>query len=138
MTHYSRDDFNDRCPSCGSEDVEKKKNIANAGFLDGAGYWLDYPFKPDYECNDCGATNDDGCFVATAVYGDQYAPQVNALRGFRDEVLKKNALGRALVDFYYSGAGKSTAYFIKKHMPSSIPVIRKGLDALVERYSKRS
>jgi len=44
-------------------------------------------------------------------------------------------LGRRFVDFYYSGAGKRTADFIKEHLPSAIPLIRKGLDALVDRYS---
>ena len=47
----------------------------------------------------------------------------------------KNAAGRTLVNFYYSGAGKRVADFIKNGVPSTIPLIRKGLDTLVERYS---
>ena len=75
------------------------------------------------------------CFVATAVYGDRNAPQVELLRGFRDNVLIRSSLGRSLVDFYYSGSGEKTANFIKEHLPSAIPVIRRGLDTLVKRYS---
>ena len=82
--------------------------------------------------------NDDDdydCFVATAVYGSRDAPQVRTLREFRDNVLMQSPTGRAFVDFYYSGAGKRTADFIREHLPSTIPAIRKGLDVLVERYS---
>ena len=76
----------------------------------------------------------DDCFVATAVYGNAHAPQVEALREFRDNVLMQNKMGRAFVNFYYSGAGEKTANFIKEHLPSAIPPIRKGLDTLVEKY----
>jgi hypothetical protein len=49
----------------------------------------------------------------------------------------RSAAGRALVDFYYSGAGRRTAGFVREHLPSAIPAIRKGLDALVEIYSAK-
>ena len=77
----------------------------------------------------------DGCFVATAVYGNSEVPQVQVLRNFRDTVLMEHPVGRKFVDFYYSGAGKRTADFISEHLPSAIPLIRRGLDVLVERYS---
>lgn len=75
------------------------------------------------------------CFVATAVYGDRLAPQVNILRDFRENVLMKNEFGRAFVNFYYSGAGKKAADSIKNLTPGIIPWMRKGLDFLVEKYS---
>lgn len=42
----------------------------------------------------------DGCFVATACYGTN-SYQVNALRGFRDQVLQKSEIGRAFIVWYY-------------------------------------
>jgi hypothetical protein len=82
-----------------------------------------------------GYTKTDDCFIATAVYGSKDAPQVQALRGFRDDVLAKSAAGRAFTNFYYSGAGEATANFIRTHLPSTIPVIRKGLDLIVAKCS---
>lgn len=79
----------------------------------------------------------DECFVATAVYGDVNSPQVQVLRDFRDQVLSRNPFGEAFVQFYYSGAGKRTADFIRQHLPSTIPAIRKGLDFVVESYRAR-
>lgn len=43
----------------------------------------------------------EGCYIATAVYGSYDAPEVRVLRWFRDEKLKKTALGRAFVRAYY-------------------------------------
>ena len=76
------------------------------------------------------------CFIATAVYGSRDAPEVRTLRDFRDNILMQSSTGRVFVDLYYSGAGKRTADFIREHLPSSIPAIRRGLDALVESYSE--
>jgi hypothetical protein len=55
---------------------------------------------------DEGAPDDDcrgfcDCFIATAAWGSWMDPHVGALRGFRDEVLMRNAPGRAFVAFYY-------------------------------------
>jgi hypothetical protein len=74
------------------------------------------------------------CFVATAVYGDTNAPQVQALREFRDNVLARSAAGKAFINFYYSGAGEKAANAIKTHLPTTIPLIRKCLDAVVSGY----
>ncbi|MEI9934803.1 MAG: CFI-box-CTERM domain-containing protein [Ferruginibacter sp.] len=41
------------------------------------------------------------CFIATAVYGSYYAPEVLELRKFRDEVLLLNSVGRSFVRLYY-------------------------------------
>lgn len=42
-----------------------------------------------------------GCFIATAAFGYYTAPQVQALRDFRDRYLATNGPGRAFVDWYY-------------------------------------
>jgi hypothetical protein len=41
------------------------------------------------------------CFIATAAYGTETAPELNILRDFRDQVLLKNALGSRFVEAYY-------------------------------------
>jgi len=72
------------------------------------------------------------CYVATAVYGGINHPQVEALRQIRDRKMMKNTFGKAFVDFYYSGAGKAVADFMKKHAPFVAPVVRKGLDCIIK------
>ena len=41
------------------------------------------------------------CFIATAAYGSLLEPRVVALRQFRDQYLRRTALGRAFIRFYY-------------------------------------
>ena len=41
------------------------------------------------------------CYIATAVYGSYEAPEVLLLRKFRDTVLKKYAIGKIFISFYY-------------------------------------
>ena len=45
---------------------------------------------------------DEGCFIATAAFGYYSAPQVQWLRDFRDQHLKRYPVGRLLIDVYYS------------------------------------
>lgn len=45
---------------------------------------------------------DTFCFVATAAYGANWASEVGALRAFRDVVLKRHALGRQAISYYYA------------------------------------
>lgn len=63
-----------------------------------------------YVCSQCAKLKGDkiycpdhaGCFIATAAYGTPMAAELNILRGFRDERLEPNVLGKQLVRFYYS------------------------------------
>ena len=66
-----------------------------------------------------------GCFIATAAYGYYSAPQVQALREFRDRYLTTNAAGRAFVRWYYQH-GPVGAQFINEH-PWLKPVVRTAL-----------
>jgi hypothetical protein len=43
----------------------------------------------------------DRCFIATAAYGTETAPELNILRDFRDQVLLENAAGSHFVEAYY-------------------------------------
>ncbi len=72
------------------------------------------------------------CFIATEIYGDINAPEVETLRAFRDNSLSKNYLGRKFVSFYYSGFGKKTAHLIGM-FPFTKKAIRKGLNFMVSK-----
>jgi len=65
------------------------------------------------------------CFIATAAYGTPMAEEIQILREFRDEYLLTNAVGRALVDAYYT-ISPPIAEFITEH-PSLKPIVRAGL-----------
>ncbi|MBI4855123.1 MAG: hypothetical protein HY818_00030 [Acetobacterium woodii] len=54
----------------------------------------------------------EGCFIATACYGDYHAPEVIILRKFRDEYLVNSNLGRIAVKIYYK-VSPFIASFIK-------------------------
>ena len=43
-----------------------------------------------------------GCFIATAAFGSQLAPQVRLLRQFRDTILLAHPLGQRFVALYYT------------------------------------
>ncbi len=53
-----------------------------------------------------GRSSGDGssgpCYIATAVYGSHYAPEVVTLRNFRDEVLQNSLAGRLFIKVYYA------------------------------------
>ena len=50
---------------------------------------------------DSSSTSNDGCYIATACYGDINAPQVFVFRQLRDNFLIKSSLGLKIVKFYY-------------------------------------
>ena len=63
----------------------------------------------------------EGCFIATAAFGFYSAPQVQALRDFRDRYLLTNAPGRAFVAWYYH-YGPRGAHFMNLHPWLKAPV----------------
>lgn len=42
-----------------------------------------------------------GCFIATAVYGTEFAPDVMVLKQYRDDIFLKSSVSRAFVQAYY-------------------------------------
>jgi len=66
-----------------------------------------------------------GCFIATAAYGFYSAPEVQALRNFRDQFLLTNAPGNAFVSWYYSH-GPAAAVWLNEH-PQCKPLVRAAL-----------
>lgn len=58
--------------------------------------------KTEIALKQLGADSKGGCFIATAVYGNELKPEVVLLRQFRDEVLLQNLLGKLFVKFYYA------------------------------------
>lgn len=76
------------------------------------------------------------CFVATAVYGSPEAPQVMALRRYRDAVLLRHRAGRTFVRLYYA-ASPGLARRIERASPAR-RLLRRALDAIVARIEQRS
>lgn len=76
----------------------------------------------------------DACFVATAAYGSMLATEVTMLRAFRDQVLRKTAVGELLVEGYYT-FGPALAQLIA---PSDTArrAVRAGLTPIVERVGE--
>lgn len=66
-----------------------------------------------------------GCFIATAAYGHYSAPQVQALRLFRDQYLLTNRLGIAFVNWYYAHSPAAAAW-LDAH-PAYKPAVRAAL-----------
>lgn len=98
-----------------------------AAMVDEAGNIGRY-FKVDTECTDSvttnchsvvpeevvGLFNDTNCFIATAAYGSPMEKQVKSLRRFRDDVLRKTSLGRALVAAYYTLSPPAARWIAQK------------------------
>ena len=66
------------------------------------------------------------------VYGDYNHPQVVALRGFRDNILRSSHFGCALISFYY----KNSPTWVEKMQGKTVVnhVIRKALNMLIKIY----
>lgn len=77
-----------------------------------------------------------GCFVATALYGDDRHPDLGALRAFRDNVLARRALGRRFIAWYIRRGPDLAAYLMRhKALHSAarivlLPVLRRAAAAM--------
>jgi hypothetical protein len=62
-----------------------------------------------------------GCFIATAAYNNSWDPRLETLRQFRDMVLNRFSLGRAL-SHWYSSWSPPAARWILAHPQAQWPV----------------
>jgi cold shock CspA family protein len=85
-------------------------------------------------CPYCGGIYKDfgACYIATAVYGDHYAPEVIALRRFRDETLARSAPGRWFIAIYYRLSPPVAAHLSRRHGLTTF--VRSVLNPLARRY----
>lgn len=75
--------------------------------------------------------NKGRCFIATAAFENEFAPEVIRLRMFRDFYLQKSFGGRFFIKLYYA-LSPSIAFFIDR-MPSVKPLIRRVLQQISRR-----
>lgn len=80
------------------------------------------------------AQTSEGCYIATAVYGDYDHPSVLRLRKFRDEFLKLHALGRAFIRCYYF-LSPGLARQLRKS-PSINSFVRRLLETLLSTFRR--
>lgn len=71
------------------------------------------------------------CFIATATFDSEIAPEVMALREWRDQVLAKQTLGLGLISFYESFS-PPLARWIDRH-PRVKPLLRGFLRRLIRK-----
>ena len=82
-------------------------------------------FNTRGQINTSAGKKKEGCYIATMVYGSYDAPQVVALREFRDSKLKPYLIGRLFVHFYYTISPHLVEYLTP--YPKIHTVIRKAL-----------
>lgn len=88
------------------------------------------------DSNEMPKTQNEGCYIATAVYGGYDQPEVMVLRRYRDEVLKKSVFGQIFIKVYYA---LSPSMAEKLKYSSKInDKVRKMLDIIVKRISNKN
>lgn len=63
--------------------------------------WMEMPEQAEEDEPIREEPEESPCFIATAAYGSSAAPEVVALRGFRDGLIISSASGRLFADAYY-------------------------------------
>ena len=71
-----------------------------------------------------------GCFIATAIYGNLQAREVQVFRKYRDEVLMNSRLGMAFIEVYYRYSPQIAAKI--EENPKLKKLIKPFLDYLVD------
>ena len=80
-------------------------------------------------------SGNQGCYIATCVYGSYDCPEVWTLRRFRDDSLAKTSFGRAFIKVYYAISPQLVARFGDSVWFKSI--WKKYLDHIVCRLHKK-
>jgi|SRR5690554_3483975 len=121
-----KDDSRISCPSCGKKMFPKL--IHDRGFFG-------EPKPRKSLCPFCGATVKDfsSCFIATAAYEDDDAPEVHFFRHYRDSKLVSSYSGRTLIFFYYK-ISPFLVILVEK-LPYLRKAIRSRLDRVIEKES---
>lgn len=73
-----------------------------------------YYMQPDKTKTQNENANNNGCYIATCVYGSYDCPEVWTLRRFRDYTLDKTWHGRMFIKFYYAISPILVKWFGKK------------------------
>lgn len=94
--------------------------------------WLTNPKKAAYN-RVYNRTTKKACYIATAVYGDSDAWQVERLRQYRDKVLASNLLGLLFINLYYELSPRFI--FLFKDIRLINLISRKFLDILIDKIS---
>ncbi len=76
----------------------------------------------------------EGCFIATACYGDYDAAEVLVLRRYRDDVLQQTKTGRLLISLYYH-ISPSLARLIQRKASLKPIILHYILQPIVRRLS---
>lgn len=80
-------------------------------------------------------SNEQGCYIATCVYGSYDCPPVWTLRRFRDETLSTTWYGRMFIKLYYAVSPTLVKYFGKAEAFKVVG--RKVLDRMVMRLRRK-
>lgn len=94
--------------------------------------WLTNPKKAAYN-RVYNRTTKKACYIATAVYGDSDAWQVERLRQYRDKVLASHLLGLLFINLYYELSPRFIFLFKKIRLINLMS--RKLLDIVVDKIS---
>lgn len=69
------------------------------------------------------------CFIATAVYGSPFSPEVETLRQWRDRSLSATVIGRSFISTYYKYSPRTADYIKERTLLKKL--IKKALDGVV-------
>lgn len=123
---------------------KKWKSIVNeddiCDYFEFATYWAFDCTEEDTErrrikLENAKKNTNEGCYIATAVYGGYDQPQVRTLRRFRDEVLRKTLPGRIFIKTYYFVSPR-LAKNLKRDSQITV-IVRHILDQFVKKVENR-